>query len=389
MSTDYPSDWETRRKDVYQRDGYKCQNCGRNGGPQSRAELHAHHIVPKSKGGTHQRSNLITVCKDCHNAIHGNSSAPTSTGRTSTHEELAVAVVDTINSISQSDAASNDAIDRLFRLFATAQDGGEFPIDEYEAIRYEIIKQAFKTKEEIQEYQSTIRHYLSQEAQTDIDSYVDATWESIKSKVFVTGHADDILMEFADRDIKCTECGKVIDPDAEFCKHCGDAVELVPECSSCGNELTSDSNFCSQCGSEVTNELKTDEQLPVDEQAIDEHADEMMKEIEDTIDKTMLVQLLEEKFELVWLEDYSPVWKYCPNCGLERGVLSKLRTAECVLCNAEWKKRGILNTYWEGSSIPNMEARHKNDHSDMRWSKFGREKYEDEVYLRYLDDLIT
>jgi hypothetical protein len=77
MANGYPSDWDSRRKKVYQRDEYTCQNCGIQGGPRGDAELHAHHIVPKSKGGTHNTSNLKTLCRDCHNAIHGNSVAPT------------------------------------------------------------------------------------------------------------------------------------------------------------------------------------------------------------------------------------------------------------------------------------------------------------------------
>ncbi|MEE6209215.1 HNH endonuclease [Salarchaeum sp. III] len=79
MTKEYPSDWDTRRNEVYNRDEYTCQNCGVRGGPVGDAELHAHHIVPKSKGGTHKKSNLKTLCKECHNAIHGNSMAPSDT----------------------------------------------------------------------------------------------------------------------------------------------------------------------------------------------------------------------------------------------------------------------------------------------------------------------
>lgn len=75
-SRGYPSDWNARRKTVYERDNYKCQNCGEGGGSNDNTELHAHHIVPKSKGGTHNISNLKTLCEDCHNAIHGDSMAP-------------------------------------------------------------------------------------------------------------------------------------------------------------------------------------------------------------------------------------------------------------------------------------------------------------------------
>lgn len=77
MSQDYPSDWDSRRKRVYRRDNYTCQNCGRKGGPKGGAELHAHHGVPLSKGGTNKMENLTTYCKECHNAIHNDSMAPT------------------------------------------------------------------------------------------------------------------------------------------------------------------------------------------------------------------------------------------------------------------------------------------------------------------------
>jgi hypothetical protein len=78
VPSDLPSDWNRRRKDVLERDGFQCQNCGGSGGPNGSTELHVHHIVPKSKGGRHNKNNLSTVCKDCHLAIHnGEKTAPT------------------------------------------------------------------------------------------------------------------------------------------------------------------------------------------------------------------------------------------------------------------------------------------------------------------------
>lgn len=76
MDRGYPEDWDTRRRKVYQRDNYTCQNCGARGGSKGDTELHAHHIVPKSKGGTHKKRNLVTVCHACHDAIHGHGTAP-------------------------------------------------------------------------------------------------------------------------------------------------------------------------------------------------------------------------------------------------------------------------------------------------------------------------
>lgn len=66
----YPADWDDRRRRVYQRDGYQCQRCGARGGPYGDLELHCHHIVPVSEGGSHALANLTTLCWRCHDAVH-------------------------------------------------------------------------------------------------------------------------------------------------------------------------------------------------------------------------------------------------------------------------------------------------------------------------------
>lgn len=63
----YPVDWDRRRRHVYRRDGYRCRNCGARRGE---AELHAHHVVPKSEGGSHHTRNLVTLCAACHDDAH-------------------------------------------------------------------------------------------------------------------------------------------------------------------------------------------------------------------------------------------------------------------------------------------------------------------------------
>jgi len=77
---DYPSDWDTRRKKVYKRDNFQCQNCGATGGKKGDTELHAHHIVPKSRNGTDNLSNLKALCKACHDAVHYKSKTAPSGG---------------------------------------------------------------------------------------------------------------------------------------------------------------------------------------------------------------------------------------------------------------------------------------------------------------------
>lgn len=54
---------ENYRLQILLRDGYTCQNCeqqfmGKN--------LEVHHIKIQAKGGTHHRTNLVTLCISCH-----------------------------------------------------------------------------------------------------------------------------------------------------------------------------------------------------------------------------------------------------------------------------------------------------------------------------------
>ena len=45
-----------------------CEECYRNGVIVPVDEVH--HIVPLSEGGTHEQSNLMSLCKSCHSRIH-------------------------------------------------------------------------------------------------------------------------------------------------------------------------------------------------------------------------------------------------------------------------------------------------------------------------------
>jgi len=52
----------TRTK-VLERDKYTCQMCGRN--RHEGVKLEVDHIIPVSKGGSNNMSNLQTLCFDC------------------------------------------------------------------------------------------------------------------------------------------------------------------------------------------------------------------------------------------------------------------------------------------------------------------------------------
>ena len=74
MSSDETS---ISNEDVFNQDRYKCRNCQRKGGNKGDIELHAHHIVPTERGGQDTLSNLVTLCRECHESVHQGTSAPT------------------------------------------------------------------------------------------------------------------------------------------------------------------------------------------------------------------------------------------------------------------------------------------------------------------------
>lgn len=70
---DLPPDWDARRRRVYRRDDWTCQECGRQSGPHANGDgvrLHAHHMSPRSEGGSNALSNLTTLCEPCHDDTH-------------------------------------------------------------------------------------------------------------------------------------------------------------------------------------------------------------------------------------------------------------------------------------------------------------------------------
>lgn len=56
------------RLDVFERDDYRCQMCGRT--VDDGIKLHIDHIVPFSKGGSSDMDNLQVLCHECNLAKH-------------------------------------------------------------------------------------------------------------------------------------------------------------------------------------------------------------------------------------------------------------------------------------------------------------------------------
>ena len=53
--------WRRKRDEIFKRDKYTCQVCGRVGG-----ELELDHILNVARGGTDDASNLQTICTACY-----------------------------------------------------------------------------------------------------------------------------------------------------------------------------------------------------------------------------------------------------------------------------------------------------------------------------------
>jgi len=67
-----------RGRKIRERDMHRCSICGR-----AEVELHVHHIVPLSKKGSNDPSNLMSVCVDCHRKLHDSVSNEFDVGVTS------------------------------------------------------------------------------------------------------------------------------------------------------------------------------------------------------------------------------------------------------------------------------------------------------------------
>lgn len=58
------------RKEVFVRDGYRCQYCGQEG-----RNLTLDHVIPRSRGGDHSWTNVVAACDPCNHRKAGRTPA--------------------------------------------------------------------------------------------------------------------------------------------------------------------------------------------------------------------------------------------------------------------------------------------------------------------------
>jgi len=59
-----PEPYAELRRIVLERDGWRCQQCG------SFRNLDVHHVRRRSALGDDAETNLITLCRECHQILH-------------------------------------------------------------------------------------------------------------------------------------------------------------------------------------------------------------------------------------------------------------------------------------------------------------------------------
>lgn len=383
--TDYPSDWNSRRKDVYRRDGYACQNCGRSGGSQGHAELHAHHIVPKSKGGSHSKTNLVTVCKQCHTAIHGNSDAPmkggSAPGRSSgNYFDQSQAIAENIDTFQENIV---QYINRLGKVF----DGHPEILFQLEDTEQTLRKQAFQIKAEIARFDtenapSKVTDAYIEDAKTFFDEVRDLFDDVVK----LVDLAPEVREELAtEAELSCPDCGAGIEPDASFCSSCGADLPAMDSCPECGADVDISDGFCSDCGAELPD---------IDEEITDNDGERLGAEFTNLADAIMARNqvigamangLVAQCGDILPSSATERVeWRYCPNCGFRHSVYipDGGRTAECFLCGASWEKSGIITTSWEMTAGERCGEKK----SGADWEGIGRRKNDAEEYISHVED---
>jgi 5-methylcytosine-specific restriction endonuclease McrA len=60
-----PTLYARLRREILERDGWRCQKCGCS------RNLDVHHIRRRSDLGDDAETNLITLCRECHQILHG------------------------------------------------------------------------------------------------------------------------------------------------------------------------------------------------------------------------------------------------------------------------------------------------------------------------------
>lgn len=251
MSNNYPSDWDSRRREVYERDDHTCQNCGRSIRNRSGLELHAHHIVPISKGGSHAKTNLSTMCSECHDAIHNDQQAPTakrthqSADRLTNYQDV-FELTPKISQYVQDNATGHLAvgkdgigIDQIIGYYETEGESVRADIHEYK-----------RTLSSFDPYDNADSDHVEDDFKLAVETLIDAYLAFLDEIL----ELDRLMKRYVEEltTVECSGCGIVHPESLAFCGECGTELPVQSKCSECGKTRErTNQNYCQGCGTEL------------------------------------------------------------------------------------------------------------------------------------------
>jgi hypothetical protein len=298
MSAGYPQNWDEIRNRVYQRDGYECQNCGIKGGSSGNAELHAHHIVPKASGGSHNEQNLVTLCKDCHNAIHhDDKEAPQPQSGSDAH--LAnLQSIETWEDMEKFGFGFKNLVDESNFLVALLSGEKNQIIRNNKNVAIQNIEETrgkfFNLKRLAKSYtiptetvvkntqihrESEAREFMN----NLMDKYINFADAGLEMCDLCVKYVEEVTT------VSCSECGDTVPSSESYCGSCGASLPSIWECDSCGSDrLTLDNQFCSNCGTELDQVPKPKQERVTDifkrETELESELRELKNDISDTVE---------------------------------------------------------------------------------------------------------
>jgi len=366
MSSDYPSDWNSRRKSVYKRDNHTCQNCGADGGIHANIELHAHHVVPKSRGGTHDVSNLITLCSQCHKTVHSkNTHAPTGfqeheqefTHSNPDFGDLADAILDDTYTIVS-------AAGGLLTSTSNKLNQGSLEFEEILEVQNELRIGIVSTYEHIDLLRSSSTLDYSSNLVNAVEVCIDEAEKILIIVMTTLDLIEECIFDLFEQVTSCPTCGVGIEESDAFCGGCGsDLSKMVPTCPECNNEVSTEDEFCRKCGEELASHQGP--VLGTAQVSLDWHdrMENNLEQLDLAIKKYIIAHQNVDVKNRIQSETFTTsIWRYCPSCGYPKGALRSMNGIECVVCNSEWKDKGILNREVvmtkgdnKGKSLPESE----------------------------------
>lgn len=335
--TGYPEDWDRRRKKVYRRDNYTCQNCGEKGGTGGNTELHAHHVVPKSAGGNHSLSNLVCLCNKCHSLVHGHP----------------------IGDISKNDLNNRGS--------KTTKNDSESP--GFDVIRDETLDLAGRSTEAMGQLSQLIisdKETMHEELIVFVERYTSA-----KLKL---ENATNSFSKFEENELSgLSGIAYESNNRAQLKAH----LELILLSEKLLNNL-------SNTHQEIKGVINAS-----DKDSLEDHQDELVNQFDNAQSEMAMLIIAIARALLSNNRVGNTItkeWPHCPICGLPFPILEDGdNVRECILCGATWNKKGIIWKKWACTQIPDgVEVKKKKRDIDG-WRRRGKLANEEERYERFVN----